>query len=69
MKTKVFLDEFKGNKLFSVWEVDENDNKVGQYPLVSMGGRKAIALLSHLEDFKDFAGTSAVELEKKGARR
>ena len=68
MKTKVFLDEFKGNKLFAVWEVDENGNKVGDYPIVSMGGKKAIALCNHLEDFKDFANTSRVEVEKRGKK-
>lgn len=69
MKTRVFFDEFKGNKLFAVWEVDDQGNKVGDFPIVSFGGKKAIALVNHLEDLKDFAGTSAVELEKKGKRK
>lgn len=68
MKTKHFLDEFKGNKVFAVWEVDDQGNKVGDYPLFSMGGKKAIALMNHLEDFKDFANTSRVDLERKGKK-
>mgnify|MGYP006267739391 CR=1 FL=1 len=54
MKTKVFFDNFKGHKMFAVWEVDESSNKVGQYPLFSMGAKKAIALMYHLEEFKDY---------------
>lgn len=57
MKTKVFLDVFKGSKIFAVWEVDDNSNKVGQYPLFSMGSKKAVALMTHLEEFKDYAET------------
>lgn len=68
MKTKHFLDEFKGNKVFAVWEVDDQGNKVGDYPLFSMGGKKAIALMNHLEDFKDFAKTSQADLERKGKK-
>lgn len=54
MKTKVFFDTFKGHKLFAVWEVDDMDNKVGQYPLFSLGAKKAVALSKHLEEFKDY---------------
>lgn len=54
MKTKVFFDNFKGHLLFAVWEVDPEGNKVGQYPLFSLGAKKAIALANHLEEFKDF---------------
>ena len=59
MKTKVFLDTFKGSKVFAVWEVDESGEKVGQYPLFSMGTKKAIALMYHLEEFKEFADKGA----------
>lgn len=64
-KTKVFFEEFKGNKMFAVWEVDDQGNKVGDYPLFSLGSRKAIALSNHLEDFKDFANSARAEAEKK----
>ena len=65
MMTKVFLDEFKGSKVFAVWEVDDAGNKVGQYPLFSMGGKKAIALMGHIEDFKEFANKSRLDLERR----
>lgn len=68
MKTKHFLDEFKGNKVFAVWEVDDQGNKVGEYPLFSLGAKKAIALMNHLEDFKDYVATSQVEQDRKGKR-
>ena len=66
MKTKIFLDEFKGHRLFAVWEVNEQGEKLGSYPLFSLGAKKAIALMSHLEEFKDYAKQSRVELERKG---
>jgi hypothetical protein len=55
MRTKVFNEHFKGYPMFSVWEVDDNDQKVGSYPLFSMGSKKAIALLKHIDDFMHFA--------------
>ena len=68
MKTKVFFEEFKGNKMFAIWEVDDQGNKVGDYPLFSLGSRKAIALSNHLEDFKDFANSARAEAEKKARK-
>lgn len=54
MKTKVFFDIFKGYKLFAVWEIDDSGQRVGQYPLFSLGSKKAMALANHLEEFKDY---------------
>lgn len=65
MKTKVFFDLFKGYKLFAVWEVDDNDNKIGDYPLFSLGAKKALALSDHLEEFKDYVNMSRTEMENK----
>lgn len=65
MKTKVFIDMFKGNRVFAVWEVDDQENKVGDYPLFSLGSKKAIALHSHLEEFKIYAEKSRADLELK----
>lgn len=65
MMTKVFIDEFKGSKVFAVWEVDGSGNKVGQYPLFSMGGKKAVALMHHIEDFKEFANRSRSDLDAR----
>lgn len=61
MKTKAFLEKFKGYPVFSVWQVDENDQKLGQYPLFSLGTSKAAALLNHIEDFTNFAKEAAFE--------
>lgn len=54
LNTKVFIEKFKGHDTFSVWPVDASGDKVGQYPLFSVGGRKAAAVLRHLEEFKTF---------------
>lgn len=69
MKTKVFFDNFKGHRMFAVWEVDDQGNKVGQYPIFSLGAKKAVALSNHLEEFKDYVGSSRVELERKAATK
>lgn len=64
MKTKVFFDTFKGHKLFAVWEVDDQGQKVGQYPLFSLGSKKSMALANHLEEFKDYVTTCKAENTK-----
>lgn len=68
MKTKVFYDEFKGHKLFAVWEIDDSGAKLGNYPLVSFGGNKALAVVKHMEELKEYVATVKVENEKKGKR-
>lgn len=55
MKTKVFEESFKGFPMFSIWEVDDKDEKVGKYPLISMGSKKAVVLFGHLNNFVKFA--------------
>lgn len=52
--TKVFIDEFKNSKVFGVWHVDAEGNKIGQYPIVSMGAKKLNALLLHSEEIQEF---------------
>ena len=56
MQTKVIESEYKGNKLFAVWEVDDEGNKKGNYPLASMGKKKLKAIVKHLEEAKEFLG-------------
>jgi len=65
MKSKVFVESFKGSNVFSVWEVDDSDNKIGQYPLVSLGEKKATSLMRHIEDFIEYAEKSRSNLERK----
>jgi hypothetical protein len=57
MNTKVFLETFKGHPTFSVWEVNEDGDKVGSYPVLSMGLKKAKALMSHIDQFAYFASS------------
>lgn len=47
MKTKVFTSEYKGHPIVQVFEVDDQGNKQGKYPVVSMGLKKAKALLDN----------------------
>jgi hypothetical protein len=51
--------------MFAVWEVDDSDNKVGQYPLFSLGIKKCKALAQHLQEFKDFLELAANEENKR----
>jgi hypothetical protein len=62
--TKVFIDTYKGNKIFAVWNVDENGNKTGQYPVVSFGAKKAIGLMQHLDELNAFAAATSSEIKK-----
>lgn len=64
-KTKVFLEEYKGNKTFSIWEVDDLGNKSGKIPVIGFGIVKAKAILKHLEDIKEFVyGKPSCDVDK-----
>lgn len=52
--TKVIAQEFKGNKMFAVFEVDDAGQPVSEYPVVSFGLKKAKAILEHLSDLQKF---------------
>ncbi len=54
MKTKVFIEQFKGHDMFAVYEVDEQDNKVKPTPYISFGATKAIALATHKDELEQF---------------
>ena len=54
MKTKVFKEEYRGHKLFTVWEVDEKGEKVEKRPIVSLGRKKSDAIYKHLDEFNNF---------------
>lgn len=53
-KTKVFIDSYKGKKIFAVWNVDEHGNKDGRYPVVSLGARKATELINNIDELNKF---------------
>ena len=57
MKTKAFVEDFKGNTIFAVWEVDDAGDKVGRAPIFSMGIKKARALVAHISELQDFVST------------
>ena len=63
-KTKAFFEKFKGYPTFAVWEVDENEKKVYDKPIVSIGTKKALALANHPEEFKQFI-EQALKLNKE----
>ena len=53
-ETKVFVEKFGRSDTFAVWPVNEAGEKVGSYPIVSMGVAKAKACLKHLDEMKEF---------------
>lgn len=52
--TKVFIDEFKGHRIFAIWAIDEEGNKKGKAPLVSFGVKKAQSILTYMDELKNF---------------
>ena len=68
MRSKVFIDDFKGHKLFAVWEVDDNGEKVGNFPIVSVGSKKAATILQHLQELQEYVDHSKKEYERRGGK-
>jgi len=62
MTTKAGADEYKGNKLFAVYKLEEDGN-IADRPIVSFGLRKAQALLNHLDDFETWCEEQGLEKE------
>lgn len=60
MLTEAAEQEFKGNKVFAIYEVDPSGNRIKStkdgkaYPVVSFGSRKARAILNHLNEIRDY---------------
>lgn len=52
--TKCFKEKFKGSNIIAVWEVDKEGNKVGTYPLVSFGVKKAKIISEHIDEIDRF---------------
>jgi hypothetical protein len=50
----VFIDEFKGHRIFAIWAIDEEGNKKGKAPLVSFGVKKAQSILTYMDELKNF---------------
>jgi len=60
MKTKVFIENFKGHNIFGVFEVDSQGDKLEPQkgPIVSFGVKKAAVLLSHKDDLEKFVASN-----------
>ena len=52
METKLFDGKHEGTK--SIWKVDDDGEKVGEYPIVSMGKKKFKVILEHADELKEF---------------
>lgn len=54
-KLEVRLDKFKGQKQFAIWEVDKETGKdVNSFPIISIGERKARAIMHCLPALQEF---------------
>lgn len=54
MKTNTFIGKFKGSDVFQIWEVNENDEKVGERPLIGLGLKKLKLIIKHIDKVKKF---------------
>jgi len=52
--TKVFVEEFKGKELCAIWEVTADGEKVGSFPVLSFGAKKAEAIIKHMAEIKSY---------------
>lgn len=57
METKAFFEEYKGSPVIAIWKVDENGNKVGSFPIISMGVKKAKAVIGSINAIREFVTT------------
>jgi hypothetical protein len=54
MNTKVFREKFKGQAMFSVFEVDDSGKKKSEKPVLNMGIKKAELVMKHEEEFREY---------------
>jgi len=54
MNTKVFREKFKGQVMFSVFEVDDSGKKKSEKPVLNMGIKKAELIMKHEEEFREY---------------
>ncbi len=54
----VTVEEFKGNKIFKIFKVDEEGNELEKYgTVISFGLTKAKYILEHIEDIQKYVDT------------
>ena len=70
MKTKVFVEDFRGQKIIGFWEVDDTGKKAKEYPELSFAGRKAAMLMEHIKELEAFSNEwKATPPSPKAVRR
>lgn len=52
--TEVFDESYAGKPVLAIREVDEIGTKYGVYPVISMGLKKAKAVIKHIDEIKKF---------------
>lgn len=65
MKTKVFVEQFKGHPVFAIWEVDDAGNKLepNKGPYMSFGAKKAYVLFNkHIADLEKFVADNQAQI-------
>lgn len=53
MKTELEISNFKGNDIFSIWEVDKNGIR-NPSPIISFGRFRGSLILQYINELKDF---------------
>lgn len=53
-QTKVFEEEFKGSKMFAIYEVNVEGEKIKDRPVMSMGIKKATTMSNHTKELRQW---------------
>ncbi len=60
MDTHTQVDEYKGKPIFAVYKTPADLEEKTEYPIVSMGVKKAKAILKHAEELKKFVSDNDI---------
>lgn len=60
MTTEIEIGEYKNNPTFIIHELDDKGQRK-QYPLLTVGVKKAKALLKHMDELSDFVAEEKKE--------
>lgn len=53
-RTLTNVEDFKGSPIIQIWEVDEDNQNVSSFPILSFGKSKARLVLKHIKDLEEF---------------
>lgn len=57
---KTMTDEYKGNKIFKIYKIDDEGNEVEKYgTIVSFGVNKAKYILENIDKIKEFVNENS----------